>query len=89
VHARNPRFGSDFIEPQKQITRRFPRLAPRAIGCADVRFGILPPGSVCDEATGCPGMTTPGVSLLFALNGALHGAGRTRTVDPAAQSAAG
>jgi hypothetical protein len=66
-----------------------PAARPADIGCADVRFGILPPGSVCDEATGCPGMTTPGVSLLFALNGALSDTGRTRTVDPAAQSAAG
>jgi len=39
------------------LTRRILRLALRAIGCADVRFGILPPQSgSAAKSRGGPGM---------------------------------
>ncbi|MGH8156004.1 MAG: hypothetical protein ACREP0_12375, partial [Rhodanobacteraceae bacterium] len=51
-----------FLHLAKELDRLAPSLALtlRAIGCADVRSGILPPqsGSVADEAGDGPGMTS-------------------------------
>jgi hypothetical protein len=49
-----------FVHPaemqKRWVTRRIPRLALRAIGCADVRSGILPPQSGYRFATAFAGL---------------------------------
>jgi len=54
---RDPMSSCSHVAKGTGLTRRIPRLALRAIGCADVRFGILPPQSgSAARSRGGPGM---------------------------------